>query len=117
MLEFAARTAGARSSLLAVSLVRVVAYCLPAFVWEQQGPLCATAFALFLGLCWSVCFAASSALLWLGAATGLLSASLAATPYLHCTALVRRDGVWWRRRKNGKLERLRGLPRSLRLWA
>jgi len=241
MLEFAARTAGARSSFLAVWLVRGVTYCVPALVWQQQGPGYAAAFALFLGLidglfrwrvartarsfvaetdalvissgletarvawsnvlaievwhrlnrvdycavhyrttagnevatCWEQgrreelllfvrkCAALAKAArprrtiarvslsdraaylellrrlsldvalavlvgmlcgivgpaLWLGAAAGLLSASLAATPYLHCTTLVRRDGVWWRLRKNGKLERLRGLPRSLRPWA
>jgi len=241
MLEFAARTASARSSFLAVWLVRGVAYCLPALVWEQQGPGYATAFALFLGLidglfrwrvartarsfvaeadalvissgldtarvawsnvlaievwhrlnrvdycavhyrttagnqvatCWEQgrreelllfvrkCAALAKAArprrtiarvslsdraayldllrrlsldlalavlvgmlcgivgpaLWLGAAAGLVSSSLAATPYLHCTALVRRHGVWWRRRKNAKLERLRGLPPSLRPWA
>jgi hypothetical protein len=62
-------------------------------------------------LCGTPCHA-----LWLGATAGLLSAALAAIPYLHCATLVRRDGMWWRRRKNGELTRLRSLPRSLRLW-
>ena len=50
MFEFAARTAGARTSFLAVWLVRGVTYCMPALFWEQQEPSFAYAFALFLGL-------------------------------------------------------------------
>lgn len=241
MPAFTARTAAARSSFLAIWLVRGVVYSVPTLFWNQQGPRYATAFALFLGFidglfrwrvartarsfvaetdalvissglettrvawsnilaievwhrlnrvdsaavhyrttagnevatCWEQgrreelllfvrkCAALAKAArprrtivrvnlgdraayltllrrlsldvviavlvgmlcrivgpaLWLGAAAGVISASLAATPYLSCTALVRRDGVWWRRRRDGKLIRLRVLPRSLRLWA
>jgi hypothetical protein len=55
--------------------------------------------------------------LWLGAAAALLSASLAATSYLHRAELVLRNGVWWQHHDNGELVRLRVLPKSLRLWA
>jgi hypothetical protein len=69
--------------------------------------------ALLVGL---LCSNASHAL-WLGAAAALLSASLAATPYLHRAELVLHDGVWWQHRNNGDLTRLRVVPKSLRLWA
>jgi hypothetical protein len=55
--------------------------------------------------------------LCLGTAAALLSASMAATPYLHSAELVRIDGAWWRPRRNGELVRLPVVPRSLRLWA
>jgi hypothetical protein len=71
------------------------------------------ALALLVGL---LCGITSSAL-WLGTAAGLLSASMAATPYLCRSELVRIDGAWWRARRNGELARLRVVPRSLRLWA
>lgn len=71
------------------------------------------ALALLVGL---LCGIAGRAL-WLGAAAGFLSASIAATPYLHRSELVRIDGAWWRTRRNGELARLRVVPRSLRLWA
>lgn len=71
------------------------------------------ALALLVGM---LCGIASRAL-WLGAAAGLLSASMAATPYLYRSELVRIDGAWWRTRRNGELARLRVVPRSLRLWA
>lgn len=71
------------------------------------------ALALLVGM---LCGVVSHAL-WLGAAAGLLSASMAATPYLYRSELVRIDGVWWRPRRNGELARLRVVPRSLRLWA
>jgi hypothetical protein len=71
------------------------------------------AVALLVGM---LCGIASYAL-WLGAAAGLLSTSMAATPYLDRSELVRIDGVWWRPRRNGELERLRVVPPSLRLWA
>jgi hypothetical protein len=69
--------------------------------------------ALLVGM---LCGIAGHAL-WLGAAAGFLSASIAATPYLNVSELVRIDGAWWRRRRNGELQRLRVVPRSLQLWA
>lgn len=71
------------------------------------------ALALLVGM---LCGLTSRAL-WLGAAAGFLSASMAATPYLCRSELVRIDGAWWRTRRNGELARLRVVPRSLRLWA
>ena len=71
------------------------------------------ALALLLGLLYGI----ASHALWLGAAAGLLSASMAATPYLHRSDLVHSAGVWWHRRGNGDLARLPVIPQSLRLWA
>lgn len=71
------------------------------------------ALALLVGM---LCGVASYALC-LGATAGLLSASMAATPYLCRSELVRMDGVWWRPRRNGELARVSVVPRSLRLWA
>lgn len=71
------------------------------------------ALALLVGV---LCGIASHAV-WLGAAAGLLSTLIAATPYLHHSELVHKDGVWWQRRRSGELARLTVLPRSLRLWA
>jgi len=69
--------------------------------------------ALLVGM---LCGIAGHAL-WLGAAAGFLSASMAATPYLCRSELVRIDGAWWRPCRNGGLQRLRVVPRSLQLWA
>ncbi len=69
--------------------------------------------ALLVGL---LCGIASHAV-WLGAAAGLVSTAIAATPYLNRAELVRRDGVWCERRRNGLLVPVRVLPPSLRLWA
>jgi hypothetical protein len=55
--------------------------------------------------------------IWLGAAAGLLSGTLATTPNVRRSELVHRDGVWWYRRRNGVLTRPTVVPRSLRLWA
>jgi hypothetical protein len=68
--------------------------------------------ALTLGMLGGI----ASHALWLGATAGLVSASLAATPYLHRAELVLHDGIWWQRTK-GTLEPLRAVPGSLCLWA
>ena len=71
------------------------------------------ALALLVGL---LCGIASHAI-WLGAAAGLLSALMAATPYLHRPELVHSAGAWWHRRGNGELAPVPVMPQSLRLWA
>lgn len=71
------------------------------------------AFALLVGM---LCGTARHAL-WLGAAAGLLSTFLAATPYFHGSELVLNNGMWWQRRRNGELAAVRVTPQSLRLWA
>lgn len=70
------------------------------------------AMALTLGMLGGV----ASHALWLGATAGLVSASLAATPYLQPAELVLHDGIWWQRTK-GTLKPLRAVPGSLRFWA
>jgi hypothetical protein len=70
------------------------------------------ALALLVGL---LCGNASHAI-WLGATAGLVSASMAATPYLHRSELVHSAGVWWHRHGNGELVRVAVIPQSLRLW-
>lgn len=71
------------------------------------------AFALLVGV---LCGVASHTV-WLGTAAGLLSTLIAATPHVCGPELVRKDGAWWQRRRNGEPTRLAVVPRSLRLWA
>lgn len=54
--------------------------------------------------------------IWLGLATATVSTSLAASVFLRSARLEAKDGLWWRRGNGEKLERLRVVPRSLRLW-
>jgi len=85
--------------------------------------------AVYLGLLQHLCLDVAMALLvgvvlgvvrqaiLVGAVSGVLSALLAATPYVHPAELVRTDGMWWQRRRSGQLSPVRILPNSLRAWA
>ena len=103
-----ARAAGSRRTIARAHLGDQ-----PVYLALLRHLLLDAALALLVGMLCGI----TSYALCLGAAAGLLSASMAATPYLHRSELVRIDGVWWRPRRTGELERLRVLPRSLRLWA
>jgi hypothetical protein len=70
------------------------------------------ALALLVGI---FCGIASHAI-WLGAAAGVVSTLMVTAPHLGRKELAMKDGVWWERRRNGELSRLRVIPPSLKLW-